>query len=140
MWSGAGITVCIVLLASVMLGFGLGPEVYAIDEPNQESSLGWLRSILRRLMDPILPLILHERTRYAGGFREEAFRALTPGMGEKEVRQALGDPLSLRRLTDGRTVMYYSEQVAPTDNYLIRNVVLDAKGRLIERHAEFYVD
>lgn len=129
-----------VLLASLMVGVGRGQRVYAIGNERAEPSLEGLRSVLSRIVDPILPLFLEEHTTYAPGFKEEAFRSLRAGMTEKDVRQALGAPLSDRVLADGRKILYYSDQATPTANYFLRLVVLDGQGRFLERHAEFYVD
>ena len=129
-----------VLFASLILGVAGQEGVYAVGNERAEPSLEGLRSILSRLIDPILPLFLEKRTTYAPGFREEAFRSLRAGLTEKDVRQALGAPLSERVLADGRKILYYSEQATPTANYLMRLLVLDGQGRLLERHAEFYVD
>ena len=99
-----------------------------------------LRGTLSRLIDPILPLLFEERTTYVAGFSEEAFHALPAGSNEEVVRRSLGHPLSVRELADGRRILYYSQQASPRVNYVVRNIVLDAQGRLIERHAEFYLD
>lgn len=129
-----------VLFVSLILGAGRENRVFAVGNARAESGLERLRGTLSHLIDPILPLLLEERTTYAPGFREEAFRALRNGMTETDIRQALGDPLSTRSLADGRKILYYSEQATPTDNYLMRLVILDGPGRLLERHAEFYID
>ena len=115
-----------------MVGVGGGHRVYAVGNEGAEPNLEGLRSWLSRLVDPILPLFLEEHTTYAPGFREQAFRSLRAGMTEKDVRQALGAPLSDRVLADGRKVQCYSEQATPTANYFMRLVVLDGQGRLRE--------
>lgn len=130
----------IAVLVALLLVVGRGQRVYAVGNERAEPSLEGLRSVLSRLVDPILPLFLEEHTTYAPGFKEEAFRSLRAGMTEKDVQQALGAPLSDRVLADGRRILYYSEQATPTANYFMRLVVLDGQGRLLERHAEFYVD
>lgn len=129
-----------VLVASLTLGIGDEERVYAVGNARADSNLERLRSVLSRLIDPILPLFLEEHTTYASGFTEEAFRSLKAGQSEQDVRRALGAPLSERLLADGRKILYYSEQATPTANYYMRLVVLDAQGRLVERHSQFYLD
>lgn len=98
------------------------------------------RSFLFSLGQTILPIVCRERTVYAPGYREESFRSLKLGTSESELRRVLGEPLLRRAFPDGVTVLYYSKQATGTDNYLLRNVVLDANGRCLERQMEFYVD
>jgi hypothetical protein len=57
----------------------------------------------------------------------------TRACGRRAARRRRGT------LVQGRA-FYYSEQVGPRDNYLVRNLLFDQQGRLLGRHAEFYVD
>lgn len=92
------------------------------------------------LAEVVLPLIMDERTRYASGYREEAFRAVKRGASEATVRAQLGEPLARHSFPDGETVWYYSQQATGTDNYHLRNVVLDRRGTVMRKVSEFYVD
>lgn len=137
--------VVVILIGSaalVLSGYTFsGEQVYDLNDARPATGLNRVkRAVLGSAMQVILPIIYDEKTRYAPGYREEAFRSLKPGMSEEEVRKLLGEPLSRRTIPDGRTVLYYSEQATPTDNYLMRNLVFDDQGRLLERRAEFYVD
>jgi hypothetical protein len=118
-----------------------GKQVYDLNHPRPATGFERAqRAVLGPVVQLILPVIYDERTRYAPGYQEEVFRSLKPGVGEEEARKLLGEPLSKRTLADGRRILYYSEQQTPTDNYLMRTLVFDGQGHLLERHSEFYVD
>jgi hypothetical protein len=143
LWRTAAVAVVLLVLATgVVLALVFpGEEVYNLDAPQPATAWQKTRRLVARRVGPVLlPFIYHERTTYAPGFREEAFRSLTVGMSEKDVRKALGEPLARRDIGGGRSVLYYSQQATSRDNYLVRNLVFDAQGRLLERRAEFYVD
>lgn len=114
-----------------------GTLVYDLNDPRPATPF---ERVLRYAIQPLLPLIYDERTKYAAGYTEEGFRSLKAGASEGEVLKVLGEPLSRREIASGRTIFYYSEQATPRDNYLVRNLVFDGQGRLLEHHAEFYVD
>lgn len=118
-----------------------GTQVYDLNDPRPATTFERVKtSILRYAIEPLLPLIYDERTRYAAGYTEEGFRSLKAGVSKDDVLRVLGEPLSRREIAGGRSIFYYSEQATARDNYLVRNVVFDSQGRLLERHAEFYVD
>ena len=128
-----------------MLGLAVGtvgrPFTYDLVQPNRNTPHGWMKlAVVRYVAEAILPYISSERTAYAPGFREEVFRSLKKGISEEDVRRALGEPLLKRTFPDGQRIFYYSQQGTPRDNYLVRNVVFDAQGRLLALHTEFYVD
>jgi hypothetical protein len=54
-------------------------------------SLGWYSNTAR---DAITGVLLGEDTRYTAGFMEAAFRIITPGRSEREVRDLLGRPFA----------------------------------------------
>ena len=140
------VVLVIVLLGAGVVVFALSGRshvyVYDLTGSAPTSSFDRLKQsrIGRYAAQAILRLIYSERTRYAPGFDEKAFQSLEPGTAKSEVRKALGEPLLTRTLPDGRVVFYYSEQATAHDNYLVRNVVFDARGRLVALHAELYVD
>lgn len=134
--------VMILLLATsawVISGFSFSAdEVYDLRGGAQPSDVtrgvkGWLANL-------ILPIVYDEKTRYAPGYSEVAFDALSYGSTEGDVLKALGPPLSRREISGDRVILHYSEQLSQTDNYLVRNLVFDAGGRLIDRRRYFYVD
>jgi outer membrane protein assembly factor BamE (lipoprotein component of BamABCDE complex) len=140
------VVLLIVLVGTGVVVFALSSRshvyIYDLTGSAPTSSFDRLKqsTIGRYASQAVLRLIYSERTRYAPGFNEKAFQSLKPGTAESEVRRALGEPLLKRTFPDGRVVFYYSEQATPHDNYLVRNVVFDAQGRLLAVHAEFYVD
>ena len=52
----------------------------------------WLIASADPIRDAILGFALRENTSYASGFSDAAFRSVTPGMSEPEVRSVLGAP------------------------------------------------
>ena len=53
----------------------------------------WIISSADPVREAIVGLVLREDTAYASGFSERAFRTITPGMSEPQVRGLLGAPL-----------------------------------------------
>ena len=142
-WAAAAVVVVLVVATGVWAASSVIGRGHVYDLNRSEPASGFekvKRAVAFQIGEVVLPLIYEEHTKYAAGYREEAFWSLTPGMSEQEVRQALGDPLSRRPIRDGRWVLYYSEQATATDNYWMRNLIMDERGRLLERRAEFYVD
>ena len=52
----------------------------------------WLIASGDPIRDSILGFALRENTSYAGGFSDAAFRSVTPGMSEQDLRRLLGAP------------------------------------------------
>jgi hypothetical protein len=98
-----------------------------------------IRRVPRHALEFFAPWFFSESTRYARDYIEKGFRAITKGMSETDVRSKLDNPLYVRRV-DSTTVWYYSERQDQRDNYVIRNVVFDSGGHVVERQAEFYFD
>jgi hypothetical protein len=142
-WAAAAVVVLLVVGTGVWAASSVFDRelVYDLNRPEPPGGLEKIkRAIAFQIGELVLPLILDESTKYAAGYSEEAFWSLEPGTSEEEVLRSLGEPLSRRSTGDGRLVLYYSEQVTSTDNYRMRNLVLDERGRLLQRRAEFYVD
>jgi inner membrane protein len=53
----------------------------------------WLISSGDPVREAVVGLVLREDTAYASGFSEKAFRTITPGMSEAQVRRLLGAPI-----------------------------------------------
>jgi inner membrane protein len=68
----------------------------------------WLISSDNRARDGVVGLLLREDTAYASGFSEEAFRTITPGESDKEVRRLLGPPLREGRFYASRNQPFQS--------------------------------
>jgi len=127
---------CALVLATVHGGLSVRLE-------NNESENGLKRverALLYHVGQVVLPLFSSENTKYAPGYQEKVFSSLRLGILEGDVRKALGEPLSRKVFPDGETILYYSQQASQIDNYLVRNVVLDRNGRVIELQTEFYFD
>jgi hypothetical protein len=120
--------------------------------------------------NPVLLALFPNDTNYSPGYRESGFREIVPGMTASEVRDRLGQPLSIREFAQGRFVrefavteggspesggaqleqaqpkepdqlaFIYSEPGRRFDNYYVRTVVVDRTGRVISKGAEFYSD
>lgn len=141
LWRTAVAFAVLAILATGVVLAVQAEDVYDLNDPQSVTAWQKARRLTARYLGPVLlPLIYDEHTTYAPGFSEEAFRSLKAGMLEEDVRKALGDPLTRRTISGGRSVLYYSQQTTSRDNYLVRTVVIDAQGRLLDRHAEFYVD
>ena len=76
-------------------------------------------------------------TEYAAGYSEEAFRAVEIGDSREEVMCLLGQPLRVYGL-DGK-VQSYSRSPSGS-NYLMRDIVLDSEGRVVEIWSQLYWD
>jgi hypothetical protein len=76
-------------------------------------------------------------TEYAPGYSEEAFRAVEIGDSREEVLCLLGQPLRVYGLNGD--VLSYS--ISPSgSNYLVRAIVLDSEGRVMEIRSQIYWD
>ena len=62
----------------------------------------WLISSGYPARDAIVGFLLREDTAYASGFSEEAFRTITPGASDQEVRRLLGAPVQEGRFYSPR--------------------------------------
>jgi len=102
--------------------------------PRQSSS--WKEAI----GEAVLPLIDKHDTEYAAGFKEDVFRSLKMGISQVDVKTRLGEPLSTKSFPDGNTCWYYSRHGTKSKSYFVRLLEFDAKGVLVARRAEFYVD
>lgn len=124
----------------VLSGFSFtGTHVYDLNDPNPESEQ--TRNSWRyRLSQRLLPLLYNHDTRYAPGYKEEVFQTLRSPASQDEVHALLGQPLAKRRLADGRWMWHYSEPGPKTQDFVLRILEFGADGRLLKRHAEFYVD
>jgi len=76
-------------------------------------------------------------TEYAPGYSEEAFRAVEIGDSREEVMCLLGQPLRVYGL--GGEVLSYSRSPSGS-NYLMRDIVLDSEGRVVEIWSQLYWD
>lgn len=76
-------------------------------------------------------------TEYAPGYSEEAFRAVEIGDSREKVLGLLGQPLRVYGL-DGK-VQSYSRSPSGS-NYLMRDIVLDSEGRVVEIWKQIYWD
>ena len=105
--------------------------------PDGDRSIGgdWLAAVGER----ILPLIEKHDTKYAPGYREEVFRALTLGDTEAEVARLLGRPLLTKQFSDGTTCWYYTRRGERFTSYFVRVLEFDQRGILIARRRYFYV-
>ncbi|HEY2092420.1 MAG TPA: outer membrane protein assembly factor BamE [Thermoanaerobaculia bacterium] len=114
---------------------------YDLYHPTKEDTFTRItKSMLSPVGEVLFPMICPERTRYASAYREEAFRSVKPGMTEHDVQRSLGEPLLRKTFPDGETVWYYSKQSTERDNYFVRNIVFDQRGRVVRCDAEFYMD
>jgi len=76
-------------------------------------------------------------TEYAPGYSEEAFRVVEIGDSKEEILNLLGQPLRVYGLD--REVQSYS--MSPSgSNYLMRDIVLDSEGRVVEIRSQVYWD
>jgi hypothetical protein len=76
-------------------------------------------------------------TEYASGYSEEAFRAVEIGDSKEEILSLLGQPLRVYGI-DGE-VQSYSRSPSGS-NYLMRDIVLDSEGRVVEIRSQVYWD
>jgi hypothetical protein len=78
-------------------------------------------------------------TEYAPGYSEEAFRVVQIGDSKEEILSLLGQPLRVYDLGIHREVLSYS--MSPSgSNYLMRDIVLDSEGRVVEIRSQVYWD
>ena len=76
-------------------------------------------------------------TEYAPGYSEAAFESVRIGETREAVVARLGEPLWT--FGEEREVLSYTR--SPSDShYLVRMVVLDEKGRVVEKRSEIYWD
>ena len=87
-------------------------------------------------------LTLDEDTAYTPGYSDAAFRRVHPGMTIDEVHKLLGPPQlswAIPRNSDGEdTGERWSW--SPGDTNFRCRVILFGAGRVIEKHAELYID
>jgi len=76
-------------------------------------------------------------TEYAPGYSKEAFRAVEIGDFKEEVLRLLGQPL--RVYGQVGEVLSYSRSPSGS-NYLMRDIVLDNEGRVVEIRSQIYWD
>jgi hypothetical protein len=76
-------------------------------------------------------------TEYAPGYSEEAFRAVEIGDSKEGILSLLGQPLRVYGI-DGE-VQSYSRSPSGS-NYLMRDIVLDSEGRVVEIRSQVYWD
>lgn len=79
-------------------------------------------------------------TVYAPGYSESAFRSIRLGMTTEQVKAILGAPLAEGKDENGAPVIWRYSASPRKGNYHYRGVRFDAKGNVVERIAEFYVD
>jgi len=78
-------------------------------------------------------------TEYAPGYSEEAFRIVQIGDSKEEILSLLGQPLRVYDPGLDREVLSYS--MSPSgSNYLMRDIVLDSEGRVVEIRSQVYWD
>ena len=96
-------------------------------------------SILATLAFLIFVFFFTFDTEYAPGYSEEMFRAVKVGDSKEEILSLLGQPLRVYDLGTDREVLGYS--ISPSgSNYLMRDIVLDSEGRVVEIRSQAYWD
>jgi inner membrane protein len=87
------------MLFSPALVFALRPKHVQAKRAAKGSFLAlwlvcaWLICSRDRVREAMVGFVLREDTAYANGFSETAFRTITPGMSDQEVRRLLGVPI-----------------------------------------------
>jgi hypothetical protein len=94
-------------------------------------------SILATLAFLVFVFFFTFDTEYAPGYSEEAFRAVEIGDSKEEVLSLLGQPLRVYGMD--REVQSYSRSPSGS-NYLMRDIVLDSEGRVVEIRSQVYWD
>ena len=88
----------------------------------------------------LLPLLSESsETVYAPGYSWSAFRKLSKGLPQRQVRDLLGAPLRSVEHDNGETVWVYSESPV-SRSYRLRAVIFDAHGNVSKVIAEFEFD
>ena len=98
------------------------------------------KSMLDGLDGFVWSRFLQEDTVFSPGYSDNAFKQITIGMPEAEVKRLLGEPFEIYPPDEfsNRKKLCYS--LSPGDtNYRIRAINIQ-EGCVISKHSEFYLD
>ena len=85
------------------------------------------------------PILLGHDTEYAATYSTASFRAVQVGMNEEEVSRLLGPPLRQFPTGGGSRQVWAWTRSPHSSDYRMRMLAFE-HGRVVERHAEFYLD
>lgn len=79
----------------------------------------------------------NDATKYADGYTDAGFAAVTPGMTMEEVRRLLGEPLHVSGRKLEETVWRYSASTRPT--HFRGRLVIFYRENVVEKAAELFI-
>lgn len=90
----------------------------------------------------ILGVLLKEDTVYARGYSDSGFRKVRLGMTDREAEKLLGRPLMVWPTPESPSGADTGERwsFSPGDTHFRCRVLLFRDHRVVEKHAEFYID
>ena len=106
--------------------FRLGPQIF------KNKFIG---KVAFWCVSPVLRML--ERTTYAPGYTEEAFKKITIGMSQDTVLELLGEPLNKTRWENGSETWRYSKSAGDTD-YRLRSVLIK-DDKVIKKFSSLYI-
>ena len=103
--------------------------------------------------DWLAAIVSGDETEYAIGFTTESFSDVEVGMPEEQVKELLGEPLSILPFTvpsepsaeaalgaDSGRILYYSKPASAKSSWYVVSIRVDSRNKVISKQRVFYVD